>query len=144
MDYLIGVDYDYLCGECQVVIDQCLPLMADVTDDYQSDNEGPLMLAGDHGLLCGGRECKNHVGKVERTEIDIGVVEFDDSLNVISRQYHSAAIISIGEDHDFKAIEFVESLLNGYRYREDKNTLTLCLWADIDEYRTIEFRFFKG
>jgi len=55
LEFLTGKDYPHLCGGCQSIVDQCVEavLIGPDTDD----NEAPLMLAGDMGLLCGVHAC---------------------------------------------------------------------------------------
>lgn len=60
MKYLEGKSYDNLCGECQAVVDIVVGMMPELDDRYADDNEGPLMYACDHRMLCGGRYCKEN------------------------------------------------------------------------------------
>ncbi|KKK66180.1 hypothetical protein LCGC14_2966660 [marine sediment metagenome] len=55
MEFLTGKDYPHLCKGCQSIVDQTVEavLIGPDTDD----NEAPLMLAYDLGLLCGGHNC---------------------------------------------------------------------------------------
>ena len=55
MKFYTGKDYPHLCVGCQATVDQCVELVEIGPDT--DDNEAPLMLAGDHMMLCGKREC---------------------------------------------------------------------------------------
>ena len=55
MKFYTGKDYPHLCGGCQTIVDQCVELVEIGPDT--DDNEAPLMLAGDHMMLCGEDEC---------------------------------------------------------------------------------------
>ncbi len=65
MKYLTGEDYKYLCDDCKGAINTALVAVVEGEAispygvSYLTDQEGPLMLAGDKGWLCGlgGREC---------------------------------------------------------------------------------------
>jgi|TARA_R100000152_G_C6778107_1_gene208517 hypothetical protein len=53
MKYLTGKDYDWLCEDCQKVIDRAYLLIVDgfASDEYADDNEGPSMFAYDNRMF---------------------------------------------------------------------------------------------
>jgi hypothetical protein len=50
-------DYKHLCDTCNMVIAEVAAVMPELPDT--SDNEAPLMIASDRGMLCGGAGCRN-------------------------------------------------------------------------------------
>lgn len=50
MEFFTGKDYPHICVDCRSVVDLCAVAVAEGPDT--DDEEAPLMLAGDKGLLC--------------------------------------------------------------------------------------------
>lgn len=54
-------DYPHLCPTCQASVLACAQVIGEgmASDEYVSDEEGPIMLAYDQAMLCSasGREC---------------------------------------------------------------------------------------
>ena len=50
MKFYTGKDYPHLCRGCRRTIDQCYDLV--MLGEDTDDEEAPLMLAGDLGMLC--------------------------------------------------------------------------------------------
>jgi hypothetical protein len=55
-----GKDYPWVCPECQAVVDQVAQIYEEGHMEDTDDDEAPMMYAGDHSLLCGGRHCAKH------------------------------------------------------------------------------------
>ena len=55
MKFYTGKDYPHLCKGCRRMIDQCYDLV--MFGEDTDDEEAPLMMAGDLGVLCGGGHC---------------------------------------------------------------------------------------
>jgi hypothetical protein len=72
MKFYTGKDYPHLCNGCKTMVDQCVEAVEIGPDT--DDNEAPIMLAGDMGLLCGGGDCD--------CDCSIGFPDLDKSLDV--------------------------------------------------------------
>lgn len=59
MKLFTGKDYPRLCKECQAAISAMVTVLREGGPDV-GDEETPLMMAGDRGLMCGGNFCANH------------------------------------------------------------------------------------
>jgi hypothetical protein len=61
MEFLTGKDYPHLCQGCRSMVDLCVEAVREGPD--ADEEEAPLMLARDNGLLCdpemGGTRCVN-------------------------------------------------------------------------------------
>jgi len=58
MEYFTGKDYPKLCDVCRASISSVAGYCSELSDEYASDEEGPLMYVYDWGLMCGGHFCK--------------------------------------------------------------------------------------
>ena len=63
MKYYTGSDYPHVCPDCQAAISGVALFCSELPDEYASYEEGPLMYAGDNGLLCncGGTRCAGNL-----------------------------------------------------------------------------------
>jgi hypothetical protein len=82
--FLHGKDYPWVCPKCQAIVDQVAQLYEEGDMEDTDDNEAPMMYAGDHGLLCGGRHCAKHDERRNNEERDpnkIGRFDVDNDYN---------------------------------------------------------------
>jgi len=56
MKFLTGSDYPDLCSKCRMAIDQAVDIVVMGADT--DDEEAPCNFVYDHGMFCGGHECK--------------------------------------------------------------------------------------
>lgn len=60
MNFLTGKDYPHLCPACRRAIDDIAALFQEGEMPDTDDEEAPCMYVYDHGMFCGGHECKDH------------------------------------------------------------------------------------